>query len=165
MKKSLFIGGSLTTFALCVSAQLHSGQEITMSELTNNHFVNVIDSNILSKEYGEETIVKVEAGTKLPLKLDISGPLLSIEHSASPPILVVDQTFYIKILPLLAPNGCIYCGGDEPIGSPQFLFSHDALCWSSFEEFFGGTLNTSVIIDEETAQPVANISLDVQLKD
>lgn len=155
------------TLSLLLSlASLHaSPQEVILRELTSNHFIDVIDSDLLSKDYGEEMVIKIEEGTKLPIKLKIASPILSIENIDSPPLLVVNKTFYIKIMSRLAGTGCFYydveLDGDTP---PHFLFSHDAEEWLSFEDFFEGSLNTAIIADEETHEPTASISVDMRFK-
>jgi|GEM_PF-1549360 len=153
---------SILLTTACLQAIPH---EILLRELTSNHFVDTIDSEIISKEYGEETIIKIEEGTRLPLQFHIEGPILSIENTESSPVLVVHETFYVKILPAPAKAGCFYCDGEMGIdSSTQFFFSHDTLEWRSFEEFFGGSLKANIAKDEFTQALTANISLDVQFR-
>jgi hypothetical protein len=149
----------------CYSAHLHGGaREVLLQELTMNHFANVSDTHFMDDHSSEGIVVKIEAGTKIPLKMNVNGSVISLQQETLPAVLVIHKTFYIKALPLEA-TGCTYCGTEETAAvQPQFLFSQDKASWYNFEEFFGGMLHTSLVLDEVTSTPIAEISIDVEFK-
>lgn len=156
----------LSAILLSCSANLYGGpREVLLQELTMNHFVGVGDANFLDYTSSEGVVIKVEAGTKLPLRINVNGPIISLEQGALQAVLVIHKTFYIKALPVVAEAECTYCDAAETAETqPQFLFSQDNLSWYSFEEFFGGTLNTSLVPDDVSSKPIAEISLDIEFK-
>ena len=144
-----------------LSANLFSIEPVRffLHEMKHQDFIEAFKSNT-------STIIKVEVGTRLPITLESSSSVFSIESSESAvAAIVVNMPLYVKIAYPETGADCFLCdGAEDAVSQVEMLFSQDQVTWKSFEELFTGNIFVAVSAEEEQASPFAKVCIDLEVR-
>lgn len=146
---------------LFLSVALFSEEEprrFFFNEMNHQDFLKIFEDKSTS------SIIEVQEGTRLPIRLEGTGSVFSIEEPENAfTSIVIKQPFYVKINHSQTTADCSACDGEgskDPV--TELLFSKDLVNWQSFEDCFTGDINMGVFTDESNPYPVAKLSVELE---
>ncbi|MEI8300760.1 MAG: hypothetical protein WCG10_04010 [Chlamydiota bacterium] len=163
---------SLSTIALSLSLLTnipnYSSEEHTVlfQEMTEEDLLDLLQDP-------SSTIIKIDEGTNLPIKLTINSPVIAFESASPLGTLIVKEPFYVKMETFEGfSHEALEEAADLSIDSlkeflmknTQLLFSLDQITWKNFESFLGGNLQANIFVEEDSKQPMAEFLFDLYFK-